>query len=285
MASPEEQLGQILALLGENSKGINELKNSMTEMRALRTEINAWKPEVDNCIHDLEHAVVDLGERVDRVLGMLLPQAKPMLEGLVTVTSAPSAPREDLSASPSTKVLDSGHLESSSKRAASGSLDHGTGSTHRGADFKAVYTITPETTSVTGATHLPKSCPILFPKDDYVHHDWCYYPPTVTPFPDVEFQKFDGSNSHFWVKRCETYFDVYQTDPSLWVCLASMCLTGSAALWFQAMQSTIGSMTKDSFVTAICNRFDRDEHNHLLRQFFHIKQLSTVSNMLNTLVT
>jgi hypothetical protein len=39
MATPEEQLGQILALLSENSKGINKLKTSMTEMQTLRMEI------------------------------------------------------------------------------------------------------------------------------------------------------------------------------------------------------------------------------------------------------
>jgi hypothetical protein len=62
-------------LLGENSKGINELKSSMSEMRALRSEINVWKPEVDNHVHELEHVVVDLGARMDRALEMLLPQA------------------------------------------------------------------------------------------------------------------------------------------------------------------------------------------------------------------
>jgi len=39
MTSPEEQLGKILALLSENSKGINDLKTSMSEMCTLRMEI------------------------------------------------------------------------------------------------------------------------------------------------------------------------------------------------------------------------------------------------------
>ena len=46
--SKEKLLGQILALLGENSKGINELKSSMTEMTAMKTDLLLWKPEVDN---------------------------------------------------------------------------------------------------------------------------------------------------------------------------------------------------------------------------------------------
>jgi hypothetical protein len=72
MASLEAQLNQILALLDENSKGINEFKSSMSKMRALRSEINIWKPEVDNQVHKLEHAVMDLGAWMDRALGVLL---------------------------------------------------------------------------------------------------------------------------------------------------------------------------------------------------------------------
>ncbi|XP_066396222.1 glutamate receptor 2.8-like [Miscanthus floridulus] len=74
MATLEEQLGEILALLSKNSKGINELKSSMSEMRTLRTEILTWKLEGDNCVHELEHVVLDLGERVERTLGSLPPQ-------------------------------------------------------------------------------------------------------------------------------------------------------------------------------------------------------------------
>jgi hypothetical protein len=73
MASPEEQFGQILALLGENSRGISELKSSIVEMRALRSDINTWKPQVDSRVNELEHAVMDLGERVEQALGVLLP--------------------------------------------------------------------------------------------------------------------------------------------------------------------------------------------------------------------
>jgi hypothetical protein len=56
-----------------------------------------------------------------------------------------------------------------------------------------------------------------------------------------------------------------------------MRLVGSAALWFQTMQTAISKMTWESFVLVVCNRFDKDEHNHLLRHFFHIKQTTTVS--------
>jgi hypothetical protein len=55
-----------------------------------------------------------------------------------------------------------------------------------------------------------------------------------------------------------------------------MRLTGSAALWFQTLPNRTTTMTWESSVSAVCNRFDKDEHNHLLRHFFHIKQTTTV---------
>jgi hypothetical protein len=43
------------------------------------------------------------------------------------------------------------------------------------------------------------------------------------------------------------------------------------------MEATIKNMDWDTFVQTVCNRFDRDEHNHLLRRFFHIKQTVSVT--------
>ena len=73
------------------------------EMRTLRSDILTWKPEVDNRVHKLEHAVMDLGERIDHTLGCLLPHAQlieaSMDEQLGAVTIAPppltTAIRED----------------------------------------------------------------------------------------------------------------------------------------------------------------------------------------------
>ncbi|CAD6224926.1 unnamed protein product [Miscanthus lutarioriparius] len=173
--------------------------------------------------------MLDLDERVERALGSLPPlwQSQESSEGeqlgAITFPQPPltTAIRENHFASPSIKVPSSAHLELLPPRVASGSLDHGKGSTHWGADFGAVYTITPEMALVIGATPPPKSTLVLSHTDGSGYCDRCYYPPyppypPTTPFPKVEFHKFDGSNPHLWIKRCETYFDVYQTDPGLW---------------------------------------------------------------------
>ena len=250
--SKEEQLGQILALLGENSKGINELKSSMTEMTAMKTDLLLWKPEVDNRVHELEHAVLNVGEHIEQVLGSRISLAQPLepthgeQSGEITIAqpSLTTANRGDHFTSPSVKAPSSAHLEFHPSRVTPGSLDHGKRTSHRGADFGAVYTIAPEPAPVTGATPtLPKSTPVLLHTYDSGHCDrlhYSHYPP-LTPFPEVEFHKFDGSNPCLSIKRCETYFDVYQTDPSLWVRLATMRLVGFAALWFQTMPTAIAS--------------------------------------------
>jgi len=167
MASSEEQFGQILALLRKNLKGIQELRSSMTEIRALRTDINIWKPLVDNRVSELEHAVMDLDERMEQALGTLLPQAQPVdsstatLSGYVTIAQPPptTAPG-DLSASASLKVPGSAHLEPTPPRASSGSKDHGEENHHRGTGFGVVYTTTPIPAPVTGTpiSFIPTLC-------------------------------------------------------------------------------------------------------------------------------
>jgi hypothetical protein len=117
----------------------------MTDMRALKTDLLRWKPEVDHHVHELEHAVLDLGECIEQVRGSRVPQAYPLdppgNEHFVdvTITQPPltKAIREDHFASPSNKAPSSAHLVLSPQRAAPGLLDH------RGADFGAVYTIAP----------------------------------------------------------------------------------------------------------------------------------------------
>ncbi|WVZ99165.1 hypothetical protein U9M48_044502 [Paspalum notatum var. saurae] len=90
--------------------------------------------------------------------------------------------------------------------------------------------------------------------------------------PQLCFPQFDGTNPKLWISRCETFFDVYDVGKQFWVKLASMHFVGSAAFWLQSVQASLPSLSWEEFGLAICNRFDRDEHNHLLRQFFHVEQ-------------
>lgn len=61
----------------------------------------------------------------------------------------------------------------------------------------------------------------------------------------------------------------------LWV--AVMHFGGSTAFWLQSMDPTIEQITWREFCLAVCARFEHDHHNHLIRQFFHIKQTTIVT--------
>lgn len=55
-----------------------------------------------------------------------------------------------------------------------------------------------------------------------------------TPFPRVDFPKFDGSKPRSWILKCNNYFKLIPSVPnSRKVTLASMHFEGKAALWYQ----------------------------------------------------
>jgi hypothetical protein len=140
-----------------------------------------------------------------------------------------------------------------------------------------VYTV-PDLPPVTGAKDFIPDSSIPHKIDAPRHHDlrgYEYIP--ANALPDYDFPKFDGSNPKSWVQHAETYFDVYAIYLSKWVKIATMHFIGSADLWLHIVKSQISSMSWDAFTTAVCYRFDKDEHNHLLWHFFHIRQSASVS--------
>lgn len=72
--------------------------------------------------------------------------------------------------------------------------------------------------------------------------------------------------------KCESYFEVFSIPTELWVEIATIHFVGSAAFWLQSMYQTIRRTPWPDFCSAVCARFERDHHNHLIRQFLHIKQ-------------
>lgn len=253
----------------------------MSEMRALRTEINTWKPQVDSRVDELEHAVLNLGEKVEKVLGIFPKPTDPVAalpQDVVTIAHPPSTNPSDILSSPTLKMPGSAHLEPTLHGAASGSFDHGDPMFHRGAGFGVVYTTTPDPAPVTGAKNsptTPKQLPRSLALAGFPHCD-----PRVpcSAMPNFTFPSFDGTNPRHWVKSAETYFEVYAVDPSMWVKVASMHFVNSAALWLHTLPSDAANLSWKEFTSTVCLKFNRDEHNHLLRQFFHIKQNTSVSD-------
>jgi len=95
--------------------------------------------------------------------------------------------------------------------------------------------------------------------------------------PPMDFPQFDGRNPKMWQKKCESFFELYSIPSQHWVKLATLNFVGTADFWLQSVESIIKNVGWTELCAAVCARFEKDQHNHLLRQFFHIKQHSTVS--------
>lgn len=59
----------------------------------------------------------------------------------------------------------------------------------------------------------------------------------------MEIPKFDGMNPKLWKKNCESYFDVYAMPSEVWVKMAVMNFTGSAAFWSQSVETILKRCT------------------------------------------
>ena len=71
---------------------------------------------------------------------------------------------------------------------------------------------------------------------------------------------------------------MYSVHPAIWVQVATHHFTHAAARWLQSVESEIQNISWESFAILIHERFSRDQHELLLRQVFHIKHTSTVSD-------
>lgn len=63
----------------------------------------------------------------------------------------------------------------------------------------------------------------------------------------------------------------------MWVKFVVMGFTRTAAFWLQSMDFVIKDTSWKDLCKVVCARFEKDQHNYLLRQFLQIKQLGSVS--------
>lgn len=95
--------------------------------------------------------------------------------------------------------------------------------------------------------------------------------------PTVLFPLFNGENPNLWKTQAEQYFAMFNIHESFWVPMAILNFTGSAGIWLQSVQKKLGGFDWNSFTSLICTRFGRDRHQLLIRQFYAIKQTSSVA--------
>uniref|UniRef100_J3MDG5 Retrotransposon gag domain-containing protein n=1 Tax=Oryza brachyantha TaxID=4533 RepID=J3MDG5_ORYBR len=73
------------------------------------------------------------------------------------------------------------------------------------------------------------------------------------------------------------YFDVCNTFPGLWVRVATIYFRGRASSWLRSSQAHLKFPEWNSFCGAVVQKFDRDQHQQLIRQMDTIKQNGSVT--------
>lgn len=70
-------------------------------------------------------------------------------------------------------------------------------------------------------------------------------------------------------------FGIHNT---FWVPMSALNFSGSASIWLQYVQKKLSDYDWESFSALLCARFDRDRHQLLIRQFYTMRQSSTVAD-------
>jgi hypothetical protein len=94
----------------------------------------------------------------------------------------------------------------------------------------------------------------------------------------LQFLVFSGEDPQLWCLRCENYFDMYGVESSLWIRVASMHFEGFAARWLQSVERLISSLTWAELCSMLHDWFGRDQHEALIRQLFHIRQVGSIAD-------
>ncbi|KAM0925233.1 hypothetical protein ACQ4PT_004339 [Festuca glaucescens] len=95
--------------------------------------------------------------------------------------------------------------------------------------------------------------------------------------PKHDFPRFDGYLPNLWLDRCQSYFELYRTSPSIWVTTASLYLDGRAALWWQAVRQSRRAITWDAFARSLQEEFGPDEFEVQMHQLLQLRQTGTVA--------
>ena len=120
-------------------------------------------------------------------------------------------------------------------------------------------TTVPEAPPANGTVTIPQQLPVS----------------TVAP-PSMPFPIFDGENPQLWKDLCEQYFMIYNVQESYWVHMATLNFSPTTAVWLQSVRKKLLGCSWESLCNTLCVRFGRDRHQILIRQFYSIRQQTSV---------
>jgi hypothetical protein len=87
---------------------------------------------------------------------------------------------------------------------------------------------------------------------------------------------FNSDDPQLWWSRCESYFEMYGVESTLWIKVASMHLEGSTVRWFQSAECHLLNASWSTFCDQLHDRFGWDQHVALIHKLFHIRQVGSV---------
>jgi hypothetical protein len=70
---------------------------------------------------------------------------------------------------------------------------------------------------------------------------------------------------------------MFDIPPENWVKLATINFSATAAFWMQTIELNPKKCSWDHLCQLVVDRFERDQFNHFIRQFFHAKETGSVT--------
>jgi hypothetical protein len=247
----EKQVADLTTLL-------QSFKSALEENTAVVRDLSNWKPSIEADVSHLRTEVGKLSTKVDDLVALReVHQHAPKVFDQMP---------QELGGSSTPPYVN---------RVAPDGFGHRSAYQNRGDGFGVVTTLSPP--PVTGINQLtPESVlPSMVHNMDPLLASYSTH--LAASLPQISFPQFDGHHPKMWKAKCESYFEVFKTPSTLWVKLASMHFVGSSAFWWQSVDPGARPPSWRELCSAVCARFERDQHNHLIHQFFHIKQTDSVS--------
>lgn len=274
MEKQNVDFGKVLIEIQESLAALNRAQGeTQAAIVKLDQGVSHWRPQMESVgeLHQQLDLVNKLNQASSTTSSPRVPltdeERKAPLQSAPPATSSPRVPLTDeerkallLPTPPASRVAAAGD---SGDKWASGRQHP---NEHRGRAPGVVTTVVP--TSVKGTFSSPApSLGILDWENDFDSGERRFN----HRVPKLDFPKFDGSDPHDWRMKCEHYFDVNNTYPGLWVRVSIIYFSGRAASWLRSTRAHLRFPNWEDFCAAVSDKFDRDQHDSLIRQMDQIK--------------
>lgn len=94
--------------------------------------------------------------------------------------------------------------------------------------------------------------------------------------PKIFFPSFDDSNPRYYVRKCKKFFNIHPMDDKQKLDMVSMHVEGRVDVWLHDYQESHLTTTGDQFVIDLCNRFQEEGHENIMREFGKLTQKGTI---------